>query len=127
MSFYFDDHQRNIITDYYRKKPHKHKHKSKWKEKGKRKGKGKEKGIGKNKGLPPGLAKKEGGLPPGLAKKGHLPPGIQKKMLPRDLIDQLPPAPPGTERIIYNNQVGLIEISTNIVLDVIDLSIYMRL
>ena len=109
----FGDHQRRIIRDYYKDHPYEYK-KSHWK--GKRKGKG----------LPPGLAKKGGHLPPGLAKKGLLPPGIQKKMLPRDLIAQLPPPSPGTEIIIYNNQVALVEITTNIVLDIIDLSISVR-
>lgn len=109
----FGDSQRRIIRDYYKDHPYEYQ-KSHWKRK--RKGKG----------LPPGLAKKGGHLPPGLAKKGHLPPGIQKKMLPRDLIAQLPPPSPGTEIIIYNNQVALVEITTNIVLDIIDLSVSVR-
>ena len=113
VSMVFGDRERRIIRDYYRNHPYEY-NKGHWK--GKRKGKG----------LPPGLAKKGGHLPPGLAKKGHLPPGIQKKMLPRDLITQLPPPLPGTERIIYNNQVALVEITTNIVLDIIDLSVSVR-
>ena len=113
VSMVFGDSQRRVIEDYYRNHSYEYK-KSHWK--GKRKGKG----------LPPGLAKKGGHLPPGLAKKRHLPPGIQKKMLPRDLITQLPPPSPGTEIIIYNNQVALVEITTNIVLDIIDLSVSVR-
>jgi hypothetical protein len=115
VSMVFGDRERRIIGDYYKNHTNQYK-KSHWKGKGKRKGKG----------LPPGLAKKGGHLPPGLAKKGHLPPGIRKKMLPRDLITQLPPPSPGTEVIIYNNQVALVEINTNIVLDIIDLSVSMQ-
>lgn len=80
--------------------------------------KGKGKGKGKDKGMPPGLAKK-GGLPPGLAKKQTLPPGWAKRDLPEDLSSRLPPPPKGTERVIVDNDVVLIEKGTDLVLDII--------
>jgi Ni/Co efflux regulator RcnB len=86
--------------------------------KGKEKNKDKHKDKGKNKGLPPGLAKKSQ-LPYGLAKKDTLPPGLQKRDLPMELNHQLPPPPPGTERVIVDNSVLLIETGTNIILDII--------
>jgi len=90
----------------YKKKDKKHK-----KEK-------KHKGKGKNKGMPPGLAKK-GKLPPGLAKRDTLPPGLTKRELPTEITSQLPPPPAGTERVIVDNSVVLVETGTQIVLDVI--------
>jgi Ni/Co efflux regulator RcnB len=72
----------------------------------------------KGKGLPPGLAKKAH-LPPGLAKRDTLPPGLEKRELPRELKRRLPPPPVGTERVIVDNSVLLIEQGTQIVLDII--------
>lgn len=66
----------------------------------------------------PGFAK-HGRLPPGLAKREKLPPGLAKKNLPDDLIRQLPPPRPGTERAIVDKAVVLIEKATGKVLDVI--------
>jgi len=80
---------------------------------------GKGHGKGKDKGVPPGLAKKNG-LPPGIAKKGKLPPGIAKKALPGDLLGRLPAPRVGTDRIIVDNDVLLIELATGVVLDVIE-------
>ena len=86
------------------------------------KGRGKHKRKGKKKGLPPGLAKRDK-LPPGLQKQleknGKLPPGLQKRALPSDLEAKLPPSREGTERVIVNQDVVLIEKATNTVLDVI--------
>ena len=65
-------------------------------------------------GLPPGLAKKAH-LPPGLAKRDTLPPGLEKRELPRELKRRLPPPPVGTERVIVDNSVLLIEQGTQIV------------
>ncbi len=88
------------------------------KDKSKGKGKGQNKGKGKSKELPPGLAKKDG-LPPGLAKRETLPPGLAKRSLPDDLDAKLGPPPEGTERVIVDNDVLLIEKGTDILLDVI--------
>jgi hypothetical protein len=83
--------------------------------------KGKGKG-GKSKGLPPGLARRET-LPPGLARKlerdGSLPPGLAKRSLPEDLEARLPARLDGTERVIVDRDVLLVELATGIVRDVI--------
>ena len=83
----------------------------------------KDKGAkGKDKGLPPGLAKKKQ-LPPGLARqlerKGTLPPGLAKRDLPEDLENRLPPPPEGTERVIVDSDVVLIEQATGTILDIL--------
>jgi len=95
----------------------------KWKkQKHKNKGRGQGRGKGKNKGMPPGLAKKKQ-LPPGLrkrlAKHGSLPPGLAKRDLPVDLETHMPPPVQGTERIVVGNDVALVDIATNVVLDVL--------
>ena len=87
------------------------------------KGKGAKKGNkGKSKNLPPGLAKKDK-LPPGLQKQvekgGSLPPGLAKRRLPSDLEARLGDPTIGTERVIVDTDVVLIEKGTEIVLDVI--------
>ena len=75
-----------------------------------------------SKGAPPGLAKRDR-LPPGLERQlqrnGRLPPGLEKKAFPRDLRTQLPAPLQGTERIIVGNDAVLIDLATNVVLDVI--------
>jgi Ni/Co efflux regulator RcnB len=72
--------------------------------------------------LPPGLAKRKE-LPPGLQKqlvrKGRLPPGLAKRSLPSDLLKRLPAAPKGTERIVAGADVLLIDIASQVILDVI--------
>ena len=89
------------------------------KAKGQSKGKGRGKG---NKGLPPGLAKRKS-LPPGLQKQlernGKLPPGLQTRQLPDELWAKLPPAQPGTERVIADNDVVLLDKATGVVLDIL--------
>ena len=86
------------------------------------KGKAHKANKGKSKGLPPGLAKKES-LPPGLAKqlseRGTLPPGLAKRDLPADLQSRLPRPAKGTERVIVDNDVVLIQAATRKVLDVL--------
>jgi hypothetical protein len=42
--------------------------------------------------------------------------------LPRSLKSQLPPAPPNTRRVLYNQQVLLVESGTNKVLDTINVN-----
>ena len=75
-----------------------------------------------SKGAPPGLAKRDR-LPPGLERQlqrnGRLPPGLEKKQFPTELRVQLPTPLPGTERVIIGNDAVLIDIATNIVLDII--------
>ncbi len=70
------------------------------------------------KGQPPGLGKKRG-LPPGLAKRKRLPPGLAKRALPADLDHNLPAAPEGTERVIIDNNVVLVQKATGLVLDIL--------
>ena len=83
-------------------------------------GRKRKKGKKGKRGLPPGLAKRGGQLPPGLAKRGgRLPPGLAKRQLPRNALDELGPARRGTERVIVGADVLLVDIATDIVLDVI--------
>ncbi len=85
------------------------------------KGNGGKKAKG-SKGAPPGLAKRDR-LPPGLQRQlernGRLPPGLEKKQFPTELRVHLPTPLPGTERVIIGNDAVLIDIATNIVLDII--------
>ena len=62
--------------------------------------------------LPPGIAKNLGRGKP-------LPPGIAKQMLPAGLIERLPPAPEGYERIVVDGRVLLVEVATQIIHDVL--------
>jgi hypothetical protein len=79
-------------------------------------------GRGSSFGLPPGLAKRDQ-LPPGLQRQiernGTLPRGLATYDLPVDLLDRLPPATPGTRRVIVGNDVILIREGTRYILDVI--------
>jgi hypothetical protein len=80
------------------------------------------KGKNKLKGLPPGIAKK-GVLPPGiymqLMRGQRLPVGIGAMPLPYDLVMQLPPPYPGTRLLIADDKVLLVQIATNLILDVL--------
>ena len=71
-------------------------------------------------GLPPGLAKRQH-LPPGLQKHiertGRLPPGLEKRRLPGDLRALLP-YHKGRDYRVVGNDIVLIEIATNLILDV---------
>lgn len=73
-----------------------------------------QKGQGKNKqkGLPPGIAKN-------LQRGKPLPPGIAKRSLPHDLGLALPQVPDGYERIVVAGKILLIEIASQIVVDVL--------
>lgn len=77
---------------------------------------------GKQQGLPPGLAKRDT-LPPGLQMQldrgGRLPPGLAKRDLPADLEARLGRPAVGTERVIVDNDVVLIEKGTEIILDIV--------
>lgn len=77
------------------------------------------KAKGKGKGLPPGLAKRDT-LPPGLAKRQELPPGLNKRDLPDDLQAKLGQPAKGTQRVLVDDNVVLIEEGTNLVLDVLE-------
>lgn len=76
------------------------------------KGKGKGKGHGKSGDLPPGIAKN-------LYRGKPLPPGLAKRSLPYELQRQLPPPPPGFERIVVAGKILLIETATQVVRDVL--------
>ncbi len=71
-------------------------------------------------GLPPGLAKRQH-LPPGLQKHiertGRLPPGLEKRRLPGDLRALLP-IRSGQDFRVVGNDIVLIEIATELILDV---------
>ena len=94
----FSEVERQIIAEYF----HKHGHSSGKKAKGK----------GKPRGLPPGIAKN-------LQRGKPLPPGIAKQHFPVGLIDKLPPAPRGFERIIVGGKIILVEVATQIIHDVL--------
>ncbi len=79
---------------------------------GKGKGKGQGQGKGRSGGLPPGLEKH-------LERNGQLPPGLTGRDLPVGLSGQLPPVRQGTRRIIVDRDVVLIDIATNVVIDVL--------
>ena len=64
----------------------------------------------KSKPLPPGIAKN-------LQRGKPLPPGIAKQQLPDDLVRRLPP---GYERVIVDGRVVLVEVSTQVIRDVLE-------
>jgi hypothetical protein len=83
----------------------------------------------KPKGLPPGLQKKldrDGSLPPGWEKKFHkgeiLPAEVYEQChpLPREVVTQLPPPPPGTVLITIGGKVARILAATREILDVFE-------
>jgi hypothetical protein len=65
------------------------------------------------KSLPPGIAKN-------LARGKALPPGIAKQVLPAGLLQLLPPAPKGYERVYISGKVLLVEIATQVIHDVLE-------
>ena len=96
----FSSREAAIILEYYRG------HDSQQRRKGK--------GL---KSLPPGIAKN-------LRRGKPLPPGIAKQVLPAGLIDLLPPAPRGFERIHLNGRVLLVEIATQVIHDMLEDAVY---
>lgn len=74
-------------------------------------------------GLPPGLAKK-GKVPPGHAMKMHrgapVPDGFGWRPFPRELEDRLSRLPDGYVRIVIGADVGIMEVRTRIVLDLME-------
>lgn len=85
-----------IIHDYFNDHKDQKNHKSKGK-----------------KSLPPGIAKN-------LQRGKPLPPGIEKQALPSGLLDVLPAAPHGYERIIVGGKVLLVEIATQVIHDILE-------
>jgi hypothetical protein len=67
--------------------------------------------LGSVKPLPPGIAKK-------IARGGSLPPGIAKRYFPQGLMTQLPPRP-GAQWLVVGTDVVLINIATNVIIDVL--------
>ena len=61
--------------------------------------------------LPPGIAKK-------IARGGTLPPGIEKKTLPGGLLAQLP-IRPGQEWRLVGTDLLIVEIASNVIVDVL--------
>lgn len=59
-------------------------------------------------------------MPPGLAKRATLPPGLARRDLPADLTSRLPFPWPGTERVIVDNDVLLIQQATGLILDILE-------
>ncbi len=96
VSVRFSDREMSIIVAYYRQHS----------DQPKTNGKGK-------KALPPGIAKN-------LSRGKPLPPGIAKKELPADLLNGLPPAPTGYERIVVAGKVLLVEIATQVIHDILE-------
>jgi len=69
-------------------------------------------GKGRGHGLPPGIAKN-------LARGKALPPGIAKQYLPDGLLQRLPAAPDGYERIVVGGKILMVEIATRVIHDVL--------
>ena len=76
---------------------------------------------------PPGLAKKGNGcLPPGQAKKQlwvigqPLPPAVFYEPVPRAVVQQLAPVPPGYDYVRVDNDVLLMDMTNRMVADVVN-------
>lgn len=75
---------------------------------------------------PPGLAKKGNGcLPPGQAKKlwvvgQPLPPAVIYEPVPRAVVQQLAPVPPGYDYVRVDNDVILMDMTNRMVADVVN-------
>ena len=76
-----------------------------------------------HRGLPPGLAKK-GKVPPGHAMKlrrgDPIPDGYMWRPLPRELEERLSRLPEGYVRVVVGTSVGLMEVRTRVVLDLLE-------
>jgi len=75
------------------------------------------------KGLPPGLAK-QGKIPPGHAKKLYrgtpLPHDFVWRAMPRELEDRLTPLPDGYIRVILGADIGILNVRTRVVVDLLE-------
>ena len=56
-------------------------------------------------------------------RKVHLPPEIQVEVVPVALVRQFPPPPRSTRFVCYDDQMMLIDVSTPMVLDFVDISV----
>ena len=105
--------ERKAIQNYYQQRrvndEHEREHKHPKKAASNKRSKGGEKPA---KGLPPGIALK-------VERGGTLPPGIARKDLPLELESQLPPRI-RYRRMELDTQVVLIDIASDIIVDVID-------
>ena len=110
----FSEVEKRIIEEYFRVDPA-----DEAADGSKKKKTEKSKGKGKSGDLPPGLAKKKE-LPPGLAKRSTLPPGLAKREVPADLASRLPSPAEGTERIIVDDRLVLVEKASGVVLDILE-------
>lgn len=83
-------------------------------------------GGNKNKSIPPGIAKKGGWLPPGIAKQlargNYMPRDVVYYPLPYDLRNQLPYRS-GYDYYITDDKVMLVQIGTNLILDVLTVAV----
>ena len=66
-----------------------------------------------SKSLPPGIARN-------LQRGKPLPPGIAKQALPAGLVQVLPRAPKGYERVVVAGKILLVEVATQVVHDVLE-------
>lgn len=77
-------------------------------------------------GAHPGNSKGKGrkSLPPGIARNLQqgkpLPPGIAKQALPSRLVQVLPRAPHGYERVVVGGKILLVEVATQVVHDILE-------
>lgn len=92
----FSDRDRGLIRDYYRNY---------------------------YRGLPPGLAK-QGKVPPGHAMKLYrnqpVPPGLEWRHLPDDLEGRLSRLPEGYARVTVGADVGIMNVRTRVIVDLIE-------
>jgi len=93
----FNDRDRHLIYDHFRKHGKKKKHKR----------------------VPPGLAKRGGNLPPGLAKRDRLPPGLQGRGLPDSLESNLSRLPGDYVRVKVGTDIVLMNRNTRVVFDIL--------
>ena len=107
--FTFNDHHRHSVRNYYHEHPRHHDKKHKWKKKKNRKHKKRGRGRDHH--------------PHGWIKHDVLPPEIQMEAIHADLARQLPHPPHGTQYTYHEDQVLLIDLSTRVVLDFIDISV----
>ncbi len=115
----FTEVERRIIEEFFGKDVGQQAKEKESKDKGKDKP---DKDKGKAQEMPPGLAQMDqlpAGLQRHLEKYGTLPPGLEKRRLPGDLESLLPRARPGTERVIVDDDVFLIQKATGLVLDIL--------
>jgi Ni/Co efflux regulator RcnB len=109
--FSFNDNHRHSVRDYYHTHPRHHGKKHKWKKKWEKKRKRKKRKRERDR------------RPPGWAKHDVLPPEIRVEAIHVDLARQLPRPPRGTQYTYHEDQVLLIDLSTRVVLDFINISI----